>query len=260
MLDIAGHLDLAKLLEGDSSLALKLALTLDQHSIISITDIAGRITFVNNKFCQISGYNAKELLGQNHRILKSDYHNDEFYKDMWNTISSGNTWQGVVCNKRKDGSLYWVESTILPMLDEQGKPYQYISARTDITDSAQTTDRYSRSQQFARIGTWDWNIGSGELYWSDQIAPCSAIQILFQKPVMIILLLPYTPQTAKWLWMPLMIVLKMVRNTILSIVSSGRMAAPTGFMKQAMLSEAKTANLYICWGWFAILPNAKQPS
>lgn len=169
-LEIAGQDELAKLLEGEQSLAEKLARILDQHSIISITDEAGCITFVNKRFCEISGYSVNELLGQNHRILKSGYHPASFYKEIWATISRGETWQGSICNKRKDGNLYWVESTIVPVLDDNGKPCQYISARTDVTDSTLNNDRFSRSQKFANIGTWDWNILTGDLYWSEQIA------------------------------------------------------------------------------------------
>ncbi|MDH5473688.1 MAG: PAS domain-containing protein [Gammaproteobacteria bacterium] len=152
-------------------MAKKLALTLDQHSIISIADVAGRITFVNEKFCNISGYSANELIGQNHRILKSGHHPDSFYKDMWDCISQGKTWQGIICNQRKDGSQYWVESSIVPFLDSKGNPCQYISARTDITATIINEERLTRSQSFANIGTWDWNIQTGDLFWSDRIAP-----------------------------------------------------------------------------------------
>lgn len=145
-------------------------ITLGQHAIVSIADIAGRITYTNDKFCEISGYSHDELLGQNHRIVKSNYHPASFYKEMWDTISSGNVWQGVVCNRRKDGREYWVESTIVPFLDETGKPYQYVSARTDVTALRMSEERMQRSQSFANIGTWDWNIQTGGLYWSECIS------------------------------------------------------------------------------------------
>lgn len=144
-------------------------ITLDQHAIVSVTDVGGRIVHANDKLCEISGYSHEELLGQNHRILKSGHHNNDFFKELWDTISSGKIWHGVVCNKAKDDSEYWVESTIVPFLDEKGKPYKYVSVRTDITKLRVSEDRLSRSQKFANIGTWDWDIISGELYWSDQI-------------------------------------------------------------------------------------------
>ena len=107
--------------------------TLDQHAIVSIADEFGSIINVNDKFCEISGYSREELIGNNHRMLKSDMHPKEFYQELWDTISEGNVWHGKVCNQRKDGGYYWVESTISPFLDTSGKPYQYVSIRTDIT-------------------------------------------------------------------------------------------------------------------------------
>ncbi len=105
----------------------------DAHAIVSTADVTGIIVYVNDRFCKVSGYSRNELLGQNHRIVKSGEHPPEFYADMWRTIARGNIWRGEVCNRRKDGSLYWVETSIVPFLDSNGKPYQYVSIRTDIT-------------------------------------------------------------------------------------------------------------------------------
>jgi PAS domain S-box-containing protein len=119
----------------------------EQHAILSSTDVAGNILYAKQLFCNISGYSLPELIGKNHRLIKSDQHPPEVYEDLWRTISSGKVWHGEVCNRRKSGELYWVKSTIVPVLDADGIPVRYISTRTDITANKQLEHRLALAER-----------------------------------------------------------------------------------------------------------------
>ncbi len=140
---------------------------LDEHALYSVTDTSGKIIEVNPGFCRISGYSREELLGRDHRLVNSGHHPKSFWAEMWKTIASGEVWRGQVCNRAKDGTLFWVQTTNIPQFDKDGRIDRYISLRIDITEQRLVEERLALAMRAATIGLWDWDIESGETYFSD---------------------------------------------------------------------------------------------
>jgi len=124
---------------------------LDQHSIVSIADHDGLITYANDKFCDVSQFQRSELIGKNHRILNSDFHSNDFFDDLWTTIKAGDVWHGEIRSQKKNGDYFWVDSTIVPFVDSSGNPYQYVAIRTDVTEHKRLEWVLFKEKELAQI-------------------------------------------------------------------------------------------------------------
>ncbi|MFH7244444.1 MAG: PAS domain S-box protein [Spirulina sp.] len=163
-------------------------LALDASAIVSVTDAQGVIIDVNDKFCTVSGYSRQELIGKTHRLVNSRHHSPYYFRDLWRTIASGQVWRGEICNRAKDGTPYWVDSTMVPFLGSQGRPERYLSIQFDVTDRKQAeielrdlTSRLTLALEAGDYGIWDWDLVHDAI-WDERMYEIYGLQDL-DRPV-----------------------------------------------------------------------------
>ncbi|MDT0595801.1 PAS domain-containing protein [Glaciecola petra] len=161
--------------------------TLKNEFIVSITDTSGNILEVNDAFCDISQYSSEELIGSNHRIINSGTHSKAFFKDLWQTLKNKTTWHGEICNRAKDGSLYWVDSVITPLVDTNGEINRYVSIRSDISEKKKQQLELRKSQtlldrtgKLAGVGGWEVDLKDQTVYWSDETRKIHGVDDTYQ--------------------------------------------------------------------------------
>ena len=149
---------------------------MDEHAIVVITTPQGKITYVNDKFCTLSGYSRKELIGQDQSLMNSRFHSKAFMRDLWATIGQGEVWKGEIKNRAKNGNFYWVDTTIVPFFDEAGKIRQYVSIRSDITSRKlaeekvqEIADRLALATHVGGVGIWEYDVVHKRVIWDDQM-------------------------------------------------------------------------------------------
>ncbi len=151
-------------------------LAMDVHALVSVTDADGRIIDANERFCLSSGYSRDELIGKTHRILRSDAHEPDYYASLWRTIAAGRVWHGELCNRARDGRLYWVDTCIVPIPGRDGRPLSYVAIRTEITERRATAARLVASRQMlermsaiTRAGAWEFDPLDQKSAWSTEV-------------------------------------------------------------------------------------------
>ena len=163
---------------------------LDQHAIVTMTDVSGQITFVNERMCAVSAYSQAELVGRDHRVIRSGKHPREFFKELWDVIEAGKVWRGEICNRSKDGQLFWLDTTIVPFVGDDGRPRHYVSMSTDVTQrkmARETLIERERdlveSQRIGQIGSYVTDIAQGTWASTETLDEIFGIDATYERTI-----------------------------------------------------------------------------